>query len=81
MSEKAKIFKTGRSQAVRLPLAFRFDAPEVYIRRAAGGDVILSLKPEERPWGAIFRALDDAGIPEDFLDDRDKIPAEERDLA
>lgn len=81
MSEKAKIFKTGRSQAVRLPLTFRFDVPEVYIRRAAGGDVVLSLRPEERPWRAIFNALDEAGLPEDFLQDRDKAPAAERNLA
>lgn len=33
MHSTAKIFATGRSQAVRLPLEFRFDVPEVFIRR------------------------------------------------
>ena len=30
----AKVFTTGRSQAVRLPKAFRFDTDEVKIGRA-----------------------------------------------
>lgn len=31
--EKAKIFQTGRSQAVRIPKAFRFSGDEVFIQR------------------------------------------------
>jgi len=46
MTSTAKIFTTGRSQAVRLPLEFRFDVAEVFIRRdGATGDVVLSRKP------------------------------------
>ena len=33
MQQTAKIFATGRSQAVRRPLEFRFDVAEVFIRR------------------------------------------------
>jgi antitoxin VapB len=33
MSQVAKLFTNGRSQAVRLPAAFRFDAREVFIRK------------------------------------------------
>lgn len=63
----AKVFMTGRSQAVRLPAAFRFDADEVYIRRdEVTGDVILSSRPEN--WDGFFAALADAEVPEDFLD-------------
>ncbi len=32
MSQVAKLFINGRSQAVRLPVAYRFDAKEVFIR-------------------------------------------------
>jgi antitoxin VapB len=40
---KAKLFKTGGSQAVRLPADFRFDCDEVDIRRdPETGDVVLS---------------------------------------
>jgi antitoxin VapB len=77
---KAKIFKTGRSQAVRLPLAFRFDTPEVFIRRGASGEVILSTRPEKKPWKKIFAELDSAEVPKDFLSDRDKSATVERDL-
>ena len=77
---KAKVFMTGRSQAVRLPLKFRFDTAEVYVRKNAAGEVILSTKPEKKPWKEIFARLDDAGVPRDFLADREKRPAEERDL-
>ena len=48
MYQTAKIFTTGRSQAVRLPLEFRFDVTEVYIRRdPITGDVVLSRKPTD----------------------------------
>jgi antitoxin VapB len=77
---KAKVFMTGRSQAVRLPLEFRFDTTEVYVRRNAAGEVVLSTKPEKKPWKEIFARLDAAGVPRDFLQDRDKRRAEERDL-
>ena len=48
MRQTAKIFATGRSQAVRLPLEFRFDVAEVFIRHdPATGDVVLSRKPTD----------------------------------
>ncbi len=48
MYQTAKIFTTGRSQAVRLPLEFRFDVTEVYIRHDPfTGDVVLSRKPTD----------------------------------
>jgi antitoxin VapB len=56
MGDIAKIFMTGRSQAVRLPAQYRFDTTEVYIRRdPVTGDVILSPRPELGP-GAGNRA-------------------------
>ncbi len=48
MVQTAKVFATGRSQAVRLPLEFRFDVPEVFIRHdPLTGDVVLSRKPTD----------------------------------
>jgi antitoxin VapB len=48
MLQTAKIFVTGRSQAVRLPLEFRFDVAEVFIRQDPNtGDVVLSRKPTD----------------------------------
>lgn len=66
---KAKVFMTGRSQAVRIPAEFRFSTDEVYIRRdRQTGDLILSQAPDG--WDEIFAALDQAGVPRDFLSDR-----------
>jgi antitoxin VapB len=66
MSHIAKLFKNGRSQAVRLPAEYRFDSPEVYIRRdPQTGDVILSRKPTT--WDGFFAALKEAKAPADFL--------------
>jgi antitoxin VapB len=72
MRQTAKIFTTGRSQAVRLPLEFRFKEKEVYIRRdAETGDVILSRKPDT--WADFFAILDAYGpAPADFMVDRDQ---------
>ena len=56
MASTAKIFTTGRSQAVRLPLEFRFDVPEVFIRHdPATGDVVLSRKPGN--WQGLLEAV------------------------
>ena len=41
MTRTAKVFMTNRSQAVRLPEEYQFDADEVFIRKV-GEDVILS---------------------------------------
>jgi len=66
MSQAAKLFTNGRSQAVRLPAAYRFDTKEVFIRRdPETGDVILSRKPEN--WDDFFSALKESDVPADFL--------------
>jgi antitoxin VapB len=67
VSQVAKLFTNGRSQAVRLPAAYRFDTKEVFIRRdPETGDVILSRKPAT--WDDFFAALKGADVPVDFLD-------------
>lgn len=71
MSHVAKLFNTGRSQAVRLPAAFRFDTQEVFIRQdPETGDIILSRKPPD--WNGFFAAVNKADIPADFLDERER---------
>ena len=71
MTQTAKLFRNGRSQAVRLPAEFRFDATEVYIRRdPASGDVILAQRPHD--WESFFALAAEVDVPEDFLDERDR---------
>ena len=60
-TELAKVFMTGRSQAVRLPKSCRFDTAEVVVRRV-GHSVVLSPKDDDRE--AAVRALF-AGLAED----------------
>ena len=79
MSRTAKLFRIGRSQAVRLPADMRFEGNEVFIRRdPKTGDVILSRRPE--PWKEFFELADRAGVPEDFLSDRGDAPPQKRKL-
>lgn len=59
--ETAKIFWSGRSQAVRLPKEFRFDVDEVRIRRR-GQSVIL--EPIARNWDWLDAVI--GSVDEDF---------------
>ena len=71
MSQAAKLFTNGRSQAVRLPVAYRFDTKEVFIRKdAETGDVILSRKPAT--WDDFFSVLKNTEVPADFLSDKER---------
>ena len=79
MSQSAKIFINGRSQAVRLPAAYRFNCNEVFIRKdPKTGDVILSRKPGT--WDDFFDLLKTVEIPEDFMVEREDSPPQERDI-
>lgn len=70
--DRAKLFTTGGSQAVRLPAEFRFKGDEVRIRRDPDtGDVILS--PVES-WDEYFAWAQSVDWPEDFLRDREQPP-------
>lgn len=75
--DTAKVFMSGRSQAVRIPAEYRFRSPEVSIRRdPASGDIILSEGPGT--WADVFAALDATGVGDGFTVERDQRPAEKR---
>jgi len=67
----AKVFWSGRSQAVRLPAACRFDTSEVEITKQ--GDT-LTLRPRGKNWAAWFDTTSQAN-----LSPRQQPPLEERD--
>ena len=76
MTERAKIFTTGGSQAVRLPKAFRFETGEVFIRRnAQTGEVVLSEKPTSS-WLSFYEIVAHTDVPDDFMSDRKDLPPE-----
>ena len=71
----AKIFKNGRSQAVRLPKECRFDTDEVVVNRI--GDIVL-LMPKTNKWSSFMQAID--MFSDDFMQDgRDGRLEQERD--
>jgi virulence-associated protein VagC len=49
---RAKLFWNGRSQAVRLPMPFRFEGDEVEIRRE--GQMVILEPVRRRPWPTGF---------------------------
>ena len=72
--DTAKIFKSGNSQAVRLPKEFQFDVNEVQIYRR-GDEVILKKKPQNL--GCVFKLL--TGLSEDFMENgREQLTVQER---
>ncbi len=77
----AKLFMSGRSQAIRLPAKLRLAAKEVQIEQVGTG---LWIKPQPAPdqdmsvWLERFYASTEA-LPEDFLAEQKDPPAQERD--
>ena len=75
-ADRAKIFWSGRSQAVRLPKEYRFDGTEVRIRRR--GDAVI-LEPIPTDW----RWLDElvaAGLDDDFIEAVEERPEDQERL-
>jgi antitoxin VapB len=66
--ETAKLFINGRSQAVRLPKAYRFEGNEVYIKKVPGG--VLLMDKNESIWDLWEKNL--MKYDEPFLTDRNQ---------
>ena len=69
----AKLFRNGKSQAIRLPKEFNLEGKEVYIRRV-GHTVVLI--PKGDPWKSLRESLE--LFTDDFLAEREQLPAETR---
>ena len=63
----ARIFKSGHSQAVRLPKEFRFENDEVCIKKTGNAVVLL---PVRHSWDSLFKSLDN--FSEDFMIHREQ---------
>jgi antitoxin VapB len=72
--DTAKVFKTGRSQAVRLPKEYRFRTSKVCITKI---DDMVILYPERKGWNLLTRAIE--RFTDDFMAERNQPEkAEER---
>lgn len=63
--DTARLFKSGRSQAVRLPKEYRFDGEEVYVKKVGEAVVLL---PREDSWQTLYESLKD--FSQDFMAER-----------
>ncbi len=69
----AKVFVTGRSQAVRIPKQFRFTTDEVYIEQE---DERIILSPKPKSWAQYFTSHKQ--FSDDFPDHIEDLTPEER---
>ncbi|MEO6024071.1 MAG: type II toxin-antitoxin system VapB family antitoxin [Burkholderiales bacterium] len=51
----AKLFKSGRNQAVRLPRTFELVGTEVFIKKIGNAIVLI---PKTNPWQTLFQSLE-----------------------
>jgi antitoxin VapB len=77
--DTAKVFMTGRSQAVRLPKAYRFETGEVLIEKRPDGAVVLRPKPTQGLGDRVWAVLE--GVPDDPTFERPEQLKLERDAA
>ena len=70
----AKLFKNGRSQAVRLPKKYRFDDSEVFVNKI--GDSVI-LIPKNSKWNTLEKSLNN--FSDDFLTERNQPEIQKRD--
>ena len=75
---EAAVFKSNRSQAVRIPkdLAFDDDVKRVTITRTADGGLLIKPVSTAKDWDEYFR--NGPFVTDDFLIDREQGIAEER---
>ncbi|MDD3759553.1 MAG: type II toxin-antitoxin system VapB family antitoxin [Acidithiobacillus sp.] len=73
--DTARIFQSGRSQAVRLPKSYRFAGKEVIVRHFGAGVLLL---PLDRSWDMLEAGL--AEFEPDFVMDRAQPSNQDRTL-
>ena len=75
ITDTAKIFTTGRSQAVRLPKAYRFDTAEVFIEKVGNTVVLRPKLNKDEWWASVQNALAQfEGFPEEIERERGLLP-------
>jgi antitoxin VapB len=57
----AKVFRTGRSQAIRLPKEFRVETDQVYLKRTHDGFLVIA----RDPWEVFFEGIEQ--LSDDFM--------------
>jgi antitoxin VapB len=72
---KAKIFKNGGSQAIRIPAQWRFNSDEVFVRFDESLNALVITQRHPKPLANFFALAEKLGpIPEDEWPTLDPIP-------
>jgi len=77
MTQLAKVFQNGRSQAIRIPKEFRVDTTEVYIEKV--GETLVIRPKRENKWDIWFDNLNEIDTS-DFMVDRVQPPLDNKEL-
>jgi antitoxin VapB len=73
--QKAKIFKNGGSQAIRIPAQWRFDADEVFVRFDESLNALVITERHPKPMANFFALVEKLGpIPEEEWPTLEPIP-------
>ena len=59
--QTAKVFQTGRSQAIRLPKEFRVETAEVYLKKTPEGFLVIA----RDPWEVFYEGVEE--LSADFM--------------
>jgi antitoxin VapB len=65
--ETARLFRNGRSQAVRLPKEYRLPGTQVFLKKIGNAVVVI---PEEDSWQSLLGSLDHFSA--DYMAQRDQ---------
>lgn len=76
MARYARVFRSGNSQAVRLPKEFRLDVDQVEITREGDALVLRPQSVDRQPWSSL-RAAIERGVSPDFMQDHREQPDEQ----
>lgn len=74
--DTAKLFQNGKSQAVRLPKAYRLRGSKVYLKRLGNALVLI---PEDDSWQPLVESVH--LFSADFMAEREQPPEQVRETA
>lgn len=77
MTQLAKVFQNGRSQAIRIPKELRVNTQEVYIEKV--GETLIIRPKHESKWDNFFKLLEETDTS-DFMLDRQQPPLDNKEL-
>ncbi len=75
MAKISKVFKNGRSQAIRIPKEYRVETKEVFIEKS--GDLLIIRPKYSDKWDSFFEELEKIDTS-DFMTKREQLPLQKR---